>query len=1252
MRIVIDMQGAQTESRFRGIGRYTMSLAQAVARNRGEHELYLVLSSVFPDTIERIRAAFEGILPQANIRVWHVPNPTGPAEPFEQSWFEVAAPMREAFLASLQPDIIHISSLFEGFSDRAVTDVGSLAILCPVSVTLYDLIPLVNPDEYLKLHPHFARSYEHKVRELNKAALHLAISEFSREEGVRHLARPLKDVVNVSTATDPCFSIREIEGAEASAMLQSFGVTKPYLLYTGGADERKNLSRLIKAFGQLPRSLRKRYQLLLVGKIPEQIVADLKTTARMVGLQSEDTIFTGYASDEQLVQLYNLCAVFVFPSWHEGFGLPPLEAMACGAPVIGSNCSSIPEVIGLDDALFDPFDVDSITTKITRVLEDDNFRAMLKQHAIAQAGKFSWDKTATRAIRAWEASYSAFGRKASGRVRPEVGTNPMREIARRAREWHVGAVVELAECLAKNQRAGIERQLLLDVSELCQHDSATGVQRVVRSYLHELFSAAPSGFRVEPVYATQQEGYRYARAFAARFMGTEGNSVSDDPVRWQRGDVFFGLDMQHHVQLRHQEFFRRLRQDGVTVKFLVHDLLPIELEQDFEIPNAKDLHEQWLRMIARTHGAICVSKATADAYRNWMQAHNIQPARGFQLATVHNGADMGRRKASRRTASDDPPVFSAMKNRPTFLCVATIEPRKGHAQILAAFDLLWNEGLDVNLIFVGQKGWMVDSLTERLETHQESDRRLFWLHGISDEVLDKLYVESTCLISASKGEGFGLPIVEAARCGTPIIVRDMPVFREVAGEFAFYFSGESPEDLARALKEWLGLYREQRHPCPHGLRFSTWGESTENLIAALLGQNYARHQLLVDISELVHHDAGTGIQRLVRSILSEWLRCPPKGYRVEPVYATVDRSYRYARRFVDAIGSGACADVQDEPIECAPGDVFLGLDLQPHVVPARMDELHRLHREGVRIWFMVYDLIAVHRPECFRENMPRLFQQWLSTITQFDGAICISAAVANDLKGWMRENGTECRPGFSIEWVHPGVDIPDRKDAEESKVTGNVVLERMQQVRTFLMVGTLEPRKGYLQALEAFEGLWKGGVDVNLVIVGKLGWKMERLGEKLRNHPEGDRRLFWLGRVSDEYLDKIYEFSDALIAASEAEGFGLPLIEAAQHELPIIARDIAAFREVAGEHAFYFSGRNSMALSDAIKDWLKLRENDEQPRSGGIRYLSWRESAESILNIILADGCALLREASMAGASGASEEGCAVRGDTPSDMVS
>ena len=182
MRIVIDMQGAQTESRFRGIGRYTLAFAQAVSRNRGEHEIILALSGFFPDTIEPIRAAFNELLPQENIRVWHAPGPVNEEGSDNRTRRETAELIREAFLADLNPAVIHICSLFEGYVDNAVTSIGRFDKNTLVSVTLHDLIPLLIPDKYLTPYPNYSAYYYCKLDSLEKSSLYLAISESSKKE--------------------------------------------------------------------------------------------------------------------------------------------------------------------------------------------------------------------------------------------------------------------------------------------------------------------------------------------------------------------------------------------------------------------------------------------------------------------------------------------------------------------------------------------------------------------------------------------------------------------------------------------------------------------------------------------------------------------------------------------------------------------------------------------------------------------------------------------------------------------------------------------------------------------------------------------------------------------------------------------------------------------------------------------------------------------------------------------------------------
>jgi hypothetical protein len=178
--------------------------------------------------------------------------------------------------------------------------------------------------------------------------------------------------------------------------------------------------------------------------------------------------------------------------------------------------------------------------------------------------------------------------------------------------------------------------------------------------------------------------------------------------------------------------------------------------------------------------------------------------------------------------------LKALSTRPSFLSVGTIEPRKGQDQILAAFEQLWREGADVNLTFAGKQGWHMEEFNAHVHRHPELGKRLFWLEAISDEYLEKVYAASTCFLAASEGEGFGLPLVEAARHRLPIIARDIPVFQEVAGVNAYYFSGRSPQTLADEVKQWLSLYKAGTYPKSDDMSWLTWRESTQQLLQVLL----------------------------------------------------------------------------------------------------------------------------------------------------------------------------------------------------------------------------------------------------------------------------------------------------------------------------------------------------------------------------------------------------------------------------------
>ena len=403
MRIAVDLQACQFNGRYRGIGRYSMNLIEHMLDVGGDHEFIVCLSDtagsggIYP-LIDRLASR----MPRENIRVWS--SLPGIASVIEGPAADIrrrnACFLRDAYFASLRPDVIHTASLFEGFGDDTAVRIASDEGLAPrTAATLYDLIPLVRPDEYLQ-HPLVKRWYRERVTDLRNAGMLLAISEASRGEAIEHLGLPGDNIAMISSGVDPIFSPWRATPSETRALRRRFGLSEQFVLYTGGFDSRKNLPRLVRAWASVPKAPDS--QLVFVGLSEPSAIAELRAIAASEGVADEALRFLGYVSDDDLVRLYSITSVFAFPSFHEGFGLPILEAMACGAPVIAADATSLPEVVGLRDALFDPMSVTSIAEKLDQVLNQPSFADDLRLHAVKQSRHFSWERSARQAMAALE----------------------------------------------------------------------------------------------------------------------------------------------------------------------------------------------------------------------------------------------------------------------------------------------------------------------------------------------------------------------------------------------------------------------------------------------------------------------------------------------------------------------------------------------------------------------------------------------------------------------------------------------------------------------------------------------------------------------------------------------------------------------------------------------------------------------------------------------------------------------------------
>jgi glycosyltransferase involved in cell wall biosynthesis len=378
------------------------------------------------------------------------------------------------------------------------------------------------------------------------------------------------------------------------------------------------------------------------------------------------------------------------------------------------------------------------------------------------------------------------------------------------------------------------KQLFVDVSFLLLEDHKTGIQRVVRSILTQLSHSPPDGFRIQPVYADRYLGYRAANLVIAADHSIElTKSQGQEIISIGDGDVFLGLDFACLATLREAPYLAKIRLSGVKVYFVVYDLLPVQFPKYFT-PSSRDFHERWLRALSRFDGVVCISKTIASEYQDWLSLNNIPTASNFKIQHFHLGADINNSAPTRGLPDNALDVVARFQKHPTFLMVGTLEPRKGYGLILDAFTELWSKGREFNLVIVGKVGWNIDLFARRLREHPEQGCRLSWFEGVSDEYLELLYSASDCLIAASEGEGFGLPIIEAGQHGIALLVRDIPVFREVAGGYATYFSGCSVLDTAEQIDGWVRGFALSQQIKSDGIQYNTWEQSVSQLKSAIL----------------------------------------------------------------------------------------------------------------------------------------------------------------------------------------------------------------------------------------------------------------------------------------------------------------------------------------------------------------------------------------------------------------------------------
>jgi FkbM family methyltransferase len=1022
MRIVIDLQGAQTtDSRFRGIGRYSLALAQAMARRPRGHEIWVALNGLFVETLEPLRAAFDGLIPRERIVAWEAPKRVCEGDPGSRWRREAGERLREAVLARLAPDMVHVSSMFEGFTSDALTSIGTLGDSLPTAVTLYDLIPLIQRGIYLT-DATVESWYERKLDMLRRSDLWLAISESSRREGIEHLGLPADRVINVSTAADSMFRPIELNAPEAELVRRRYGITHGFLMYTGGIDHRKNLEGLIRAYARLPIDTRSRHQLVVVCSATVAQKATLHRQGSAAGLAEGELVVTGFIPDADMVALYNLCSAFAFPSWHEGFGLPALEAMSCGAAVVAANTSSLPEVIGNAEALFDPHDERSITERLHAVLTDEAWRKRLKSLGLAQSRNFSWEASAARALDAFE------------RIRSEKS---------RARSFGEAAPPQ-------------RRPRLAYLSPLPPQASG------IADYSAELLPELSRHYEIDVVVSDPAAiGDRWRRGFNIRSV----HWFDDNAGLYERVLYHFGNSSFH------QHMFDLLERHPGTV--VLHDFfLSGAVAHADATGHAPGL---WVDALYRSHGYAAVlhrHRTANDAEILWKYPANLavlQRANGIivhsefsrSLASRWYGVDVTERWAliphlRQPVATPDRAaarVSLGVDERTFLVCsFGMIGPTKLNHRLLA--DWLASplaRDPHCRLVFVGENcgGEYGEQLLRTIEGSSCSAG--IAITGYAAPELYRSYLAAADaavqLRVQSRGETSGT-ILDCMNHGVATIVNAHGAVAEIASDDSCLGLADdfSPSELTAALirlrgdpafRRALGENGRRRIRRQHQPRLvaDQYREAIERYAvegprvpsarvidaiariepgpadnadwtaaAKAVARNHPprprQRELLVDIG-MVPGNAGRGVggsDRIVAGLLTE-LRSDS---RIEPVYVDPAGVLRYARRHALQLLGCPVHWLDDEPVDTFAGDVYIGELPDAESLARRGAILRELRNQGVRVHFLLKEVdlersvteTAAGEPDA-RES-PLLY-----AIDCADGMLCTSIPLMDGLLRWL-----------------------------------------------------------------------------------------------------------------------------------------------------------------------------------------------------------------------------------------------------------